>query len=361
MNNAKQLYDWLKNRSWPLWLDYGVDWQAGAFHESLTLQNYQVPSDFRRLRVLARQIYVFSQAHQHGLKRADEAVEIGLAYLRQHALQSDGGYAWRFSLGGDVIDNRRDLYDHAFVLLALSAAAGIGASDSLRVQALQLDAFINTHLRHDQAGYLEQLPPALPRRQNPHMHLLEAYLAAAAQFKEPVFLDRADELIKLFTTRFFCPKSSTLPEYFDDSLQVEKIEGRHAWEPGHHCEWIWLLDWYEKLKGIKTLSPWREGLWKNVVRSGFDPQHETLINEVWSDATPKDPNQRLWPQTERLKAELLMQGDSETSAKALQGFLYPDGLWQERRDHSAESINAAVPASSLYHLTCGILFIAQPG
>lgn len=359
--SPEQLYDWLKNQAWPLWLQYGVDWQAGAFHESLTLDGYHATSDFRRLRVLARQIYVFSQAHHHGVKRADEAVELGLAYLARHARQNDGGYASRFSLQGAVIDNKRDLYDHAFVLLALSTAATVGNAATLRHEALQLDKFINTSLRHAHAGYLEQLPPLLPRRQNPHMHLLEAYLAAAEQFKDPLFLERADSLISLFKTQLFCSATGTLPEYFDESWQIKTIEGRHIWEPGHHCEWVWLLDWYERLRGSNGLAPLRQALWKKVTRSGFDTTHGILINEVWSDGTPKDAGHRLWPQTERLKAEWLMQATNAAqpmkSTSILLSFLRPDGLWQEHKSANRRPENDVAPASSLYHLTCGILFL----
>lgn len=360
MTSPEQLYDWLKNRAWPLWLQYGVDWQAGAFHESLTLQDYHPPSHFRRLRVLARQIYVFSQAHHHGIKRADEAVALGLNYLTQHALQSDGGYACCFSLDGAVIDDKRDLYDQAFVLLALSHAASIQDTAILRVQALHLDQFINTQLRHPEAGYIEQLPPHLPRRQNPHMHLLEAYLAAFEAFKEPLFLARADELIALFTTRLFCATTSTLPEYFDDSLAIEKINGRHIWEPGHHCEWIWLLAWYERLKGVNNLAPFRQALWQKAMQSGFNAQHSALINEVWSDGQPKESGQRIWPQTERLKAEYLMQnGNAAQSAQSLLKLLRADGLWQEYHPATGALKNEVAPASSLYHLTCGILFLSN--
>ena len=361
MAGTEALYDWLRACAWPLWLRHGVDWRAGAFHDSLTLDGYHATETFRRLRVLARQIYVFSQAHHHGVERADEAVRIGLDYLFHHALQDDGGYAWRFALDGTVIDDRRDLYDHAFVLLALSAAASMGASDSMRAQALALDHFINTQLLHSQVGYLEQMPPLLPRRQNPHMHLLEAYLAAATQFQETLFLARAEALIKLFVGHLFCSKEDLLPEYFNDNLEPLRVDGRFAWEPGHHCEWIWLLDWYERLSGTDVLAPLREALWQRVVTAGINQQDGGVINEVWSDGKPKDTDQRLWPQTERLKAAWLMRTSMPLAlapgVEVLQGFLREDGLWQERRGADPLIKNTVAPASSLYHLTSGILFI----
>lgn len=354
---TETLQTWLTTRAWPLWLQHGVDWQAGAFNESLTLDTYSSTASFRRLRVLTRQIYVFSQAERHGLAGADAAVDLGLAFLHRRARQEDGGYAWRFDLAGSVIDDRRDLYDHAFVLLALASAGRPG----LRDEALAVDAFITTHLRHSGEGFVESLPPALPRRQNPHMHLLEACLAAAESFGEERFLTRAHEIITLFVARFWDRESGTLPEFFDGDLGRETTAGRHVWEPGHHCEWIWLLDWYERLAGDAALAEIRQRLWQNNEDHGVAAQSGALIDEVWSDGAAKTATLRLWPQTERLKSALILPNTEERprAEAALWPYLREDGLWHERQGPDGVFASDPAPASSLYHLTCGILF-AKP-
>ncbi len=53
---------WLADHAWPLWLEHGVDWQRRAFHEHLDSASLQCRASFRRLRVAARQTYVFSKA-----------------------------------------------------------------------------------------------------------------------------------------------------------------------------------------------------------------------------------------------------------------------------------------------------------
>src|SRR5690606_23504052 len=141
---------------------------------------------------------VFSQAHRHGLPRAAEAVELGIDFLRRRAALPGGGYAWRFGLDGRVLDARIDHYDQAFVLLALSAATAVLPAPVLLPLAMALDDFCEAAMTHPAGGYVESLPPALPRRQNPHMHLLEARLAAAEAFAEPRFLHRAGPLVALF-------------------------------------------------------------------------------------------------------------------------------------------------------------------
>jgi len=357
------LWSWLTGRAWPLWLSHGVDWQAGAFHESLDLHSLRCPAEFRRLRVVTRQVFSFSLAHRHGLPRAAEAVELGIAFLRRHAALPEGGYAWRFALDGTVLDDRRDLYDHAFVLLALSAATAVLPSGPLRRAALALDTFIEHHMTHAEGGYLESLPPALPRRQNPHMHLLEARLAAAEAFGEDSFLAGATRLVALFRQRLFQPRSGSLPEFYSDDL-VPLAEPR-AVEPGHHCEWVWLLDRHARLAGSHAAPEEAAALQRFVDEHGHDPATRALRDQVESDGTPLPGGSRLWPQTERLKSAALRRAalprDFVEARNVLAAYLRPDGLWHERRLPDGTLSEEPAPASSLYHLSGAIDFARRQG
>jgi mannose-6-phosphate isomerase len=67
---------------------------------------------------------------------------------------------------------------------------------------------------------------------------------------------------------------------------------------------------------------------------------------------------RLWPQTERLKAELRF-GTEATIAQAddvLAAYLGAGrtGLWSERMDAQGNFSQEPAPASSLYHITCAL-------
>ncbi|MFC4167557.1 AGE family epimerase/isomerase [Teichococcus aestuarii] len=350
------LWPWLTGRAWPCWLAHGVDWQAGAFHESLTLDGYACAAEFRRLRVVARQVYSFSLAHRHGLPRAAEAVELGLDFLRRRARQPDGGYAWRFGLDGRVTDGRRDLYDHAFVLLALSAATAVLPAAPLRGMALALDDFIERHMAHPAGGYVESLPPALPRRQNPHMHLLEARLAAAEAFGEPRFLEGATRLLGLFRARLFQPASGTLAEFFDEELAPPPAP--HPVEPGHHCEWLWLLEWHARLAGGHAAPEVPEAL-RGFLGGPAARRPEGALRDVLdSTGAVLEPGARLWPQTEWLKAATA--AERPAAARVLGAYLREDGLWHERRLPDGSLSHEPAPASSLYHLSCAIAATAAP-
>jgi mannose/cellobiose epimerase-like protein (N-acyl-D-glucosamine 2-epimerase family) len=361
---------WLRHEAWPFWLAHGID-RAAGFHEHLSLDDYRCHAEFRRLRVVTRQTYVFSEALAAGFAEAEEAVTLGLGYLRRHAFNPDGGYHWRFDLQGGVLDPRRDLYDHAFVLLALATAMRARPDPTLRAEALALDSYLHDVFPHPEGGYGESLPPSLPRRQNPHMHLLEACLAAAEAFGDTPFLDRADHIVSLFLTRMLCWPESALPEYFDDALVPHRERGRFLVEPGHHCEWVWLLDWHGRRRAAadRPASPAAAEairlLNRFTDRHGLHPETGALMDVLWSDGAVASPGQRLWPQTERLKAEILRP--DATEAGILQAYAVldryiapaPAGLWFEQRRPDGGFAPGPAPASSLYHLTSAYMTSAR--
>ena len=357
------LVRWLREAAWPLWLEHGVDRRRGGFFEALDLQTHACTAPFRRLRVVARQVNVFAQAHQAGLDGAADAVKLGLAFLDRHAALTDGGYAWRFDLDHRPVDHTRDLYDHAFVLLALASAAPVVGAEAVRDGARGLLAWLDASFAHPLGGYQESLPPALPRRQNPHMHLLEALLAAYEAFGEPVYRDRAAALVALFTERLFDHAAGALPEYFDEALAPERRDGTFLVEPGHHCEWVWLLHRARALGAAPAeTGEVAAGLMAFVDRYGLDPATGAVLDELDSNGAVLAASARLWPQTERLRAEFGRTDASEarqlTALRTLSAYLRPDGLWHERRLADGSWSLQPAPASSLYHLTGAIVSVA---
>ena len=365
-NTLAQLGTWLREAAWPTWLAHGIDRKRGGFFEALDLHGKTCTADFRRLRVAARQTYVFSEAYRAGLSGADEAVRLGLDFLDRHAAHPEGGYAWRFDLNHLAIDHTRDLYDHAFVLLALSSAVSVVPAETLRPKALALSAWIEASLPHPQGGYMESLPAALPRRQNPHMHLLEALLAAYDAFGDEIFIERARSLVAVFATRLFDHRSGSLPEFFDDALKPLREGGVFVVEPGHHCEWVWLLF---RFQALTMPDPFLQRISEQLMRFvdlwGIDAQHHDVIDIVASDGRRIETSARLWPQTERLKAEFLRADSSPEKQReavaTLRSYLLPDGLWHERRSPGGGFLEMPAPASSLYHLTAAVLVAQEAG
>ena len=359
---------WLKDHAWPLWLEHGVDWKRRAFLEYIDLATLDCRAAFRRLRVAARQTYVFAKAATHGVPRAAEAVALGLEFLCGPARLADGGYAWWFDLDNRQIDRTRDLYDHAFVLLAFAAAADVGEAAQMRSEALGLGRYIADRFRHPQGGYEDSIPPALPRRQNPHMHLFEALLAAHEAFGAGVgdaaFFDAAEGLAALFLGRLFQAREGALPEIFDESLAPHREAGRFRIEPGHHYEWVWLLDRYATAAAAigrpvpPELAVACDALLRFADRHAASPAFGLVMNGIWSDGAVEGGGFRLWPQTERLKVEARRR-DAERFAAALGAVerhlvgVCP-GLWIERFDAAGQAVPGPAPATSLYHLTAAL-------
>ncbi|MCW3475366.1 AGE family epimerase/isomerase [Limobrevibacterium gyesilva] len=363
---------WLIEQAWPLWLQHGVDWAAGAFHESLDPATLTCPAPFRRLRVAARQTYVFAQAARAGVPRAEAALRLGMHFLRTHARQEDGGYAWRFGLDNAPIDQTRDLYDHAFVLLAFAEAAAVLPGAGLDGDAAALSAYIDRHFPHQAGGFRESLPDRAPRRQNPHMHLLEALLAAHETFGGCRYLDRAEALVALLLDRLLQPAEGALPEFFDPSLRpLRDAQGRFVVEPGHHFEWVWLLDRHLHLSRAAGREPpaapieaAMRRLMQHAEAHGIDAASGLVLASVHSDGTLCDPAIRLWPQTERLKAAAARPDLARIGAARcleLLGLHFagaPPGLWQEWLRPGGTVDRSPAPASSLYHLTCALTAVA---
>jgi mannose-6-phosphate isomerase len=369
MSTIENATAWLHDSAWPHWLRHGIDYDAQAFHEYLAHDGSGCAADFRRLRVVTRQIIVFSEAARLGIEGASAAVDIGLRYLERYAGRPETGFAWRFDLEGRIIDDRRDLYDHAFTLLALANAALAlpQRRTVLREVALALDTYLQSMFRHPSGGYAEGVPPALPRRQNPHMHLFEAYLMTYEVFGDGLFLQRGDELATLMLERLFQWPESALPEYFDDTLVPIRERGHFVVEPGHHAEWVWLLNWHRRLsgKGYPRREEALTALMRFLDAYGVNATTGGLVDELWSDGTVKSGSSRLWPQTEYLKAELLRSDRDEARiARVLAALMAyveaaPAGLWHERHTEEGGFSKEPSPASSLYHLTGAIMFASR--
>jgi mannose-6-phosphate isomerase len=355
---------WVVDAALPLWLTRGIDGTRGGFAEALNLDGSPLPDLPKRLRVQARQIYVSS--HAALLKLSPDALAAawaGYEFMTRHGWHREGGWIHLFDPRGAVLDATRDSYDHAFALLALSwfyRATGEGSALDWIERTLH---FLDTTLADGTGAYRESHPlpsPVPPRRQNPHMHLFEAMLSLHAATGDRQFLERATKLYELFKTRFFDANRGILLEYFGADWKPLSGPADAVVEPGHHCEWVWLLDKFERLTGENTAGE-RRALLDFALRHGRDPASGLLVDELFADGRVRQGSMRSWPQCEALKARLVSLERGETAARAdvahfanglLDRYLAvkPAGLWQDCFGADGAPLTAQVPASTLYHL-----------
>ncbi|MBM3646954.1 MAG: mannose-6-phosphate isomerase [Alphaproteobacteria bacterium] len=361
---AAALLDWATRSAFPLWAGAGFDHERCRFEERLTLQGEPVPDAPIRLMSQARQIHSYALAARNGwYPSALEFVEKAHASMMRDFYRRDDQQGWVFSIrrDGSVNDARRDLYAHAFVLLALAShAAATGQDESLAVADETL-AFVDSFMRAPEGGgFVEQLPvTGGVRRQNPHMHLFEALLALWECSGKAQYSTLASEVFDLFATRFFRPDAGVLGEYFTTSLApAEGLSGRRI-EPGHHYEWIYLLRWYERLSG-HSVQRFVDPLYHHADTFGYDG-HGLIVDELLIDGRHHVPSHRAWPVTEAIRANILeaacgRPGAADKAAILTEALLNrflvsrPAGGWMDRLDETGRAVGGFMPASTLYHV-----------
>jgi mannose-6-phosphate isomerase len=344
----------------PLWSTSGWDSQRGGFVEQLDKDGTPQLDAPRRVLVQARQIYSYAKAAQFGWHDgAKELAFKGLSYLLDHARSPDGGFVHRLTPDGEVADPVRDTYDHAFVLLALANVYQLGQDAQVRAEIDATLRFIDQRLRSPHGGFVEGLPPALPRRQNPQMHMFEAMIALFDSTGDAVFQNRAGDFFGLFVGNLFDPRTQTLGEYFEeDWSRINPV----VVEPGHLAEWTWLLKGFERITGCPT-GRHRAALVPSMLR--YRDASGCLVDEGNTEGKITKSTRRCWPQTEHAKAWIAQAESNEAGAAdearaalALLKKHYLDhpvkGGWYDKFDGDGRSIVDTIPASSFYHVLCAV-------
>lgn len=361
----KRVGHWLFDETLPLWSSAGVDDRHGGFHEALGFDGAPLPKP-KRMRTIARQVYAFAVAKERGWAGpADRLIAHGLGFMASKGRTDQGGWVRTLNVDGSVADPVEDAYDHACVLLALAHAHRAGHPEALRL-GQETFRFLDDHMEDVRlAGFRETREGESLRRTNPHMHLLEAFLAWHAVTGERTYLRRAARIVDLFRSSFFDPESWTLGEYFDDSWRPVAGEKGDWTEPGHHFEWASLLVDFAEASGQTDLVGFARKLYASAVANGLNRSTGLAYMAVSRQGIPLDRVSRSWPQSEAVKAAIALDGTGgpdlkpEIEARVARLFRWhidpaPLGLWIDRIDEKGRSAATEVPASIFYHLVCAL-------
>lgn len=356
---AAQARAWLFEYALPLWWTRGYDKLAHCFHERIALDGSPQPELARRVRVQARQTVVYARAGALGWNGPwRDAVAAGAEVLLSRGLHPDGGTRHLLGPDGAPSDERRDLYDLAFALFALAEAGRALKRPDLLARGEALTDWLDENWADAAGGFREgDITPTPPRRQNPHMHVFEALLALYEATGNTRHLERATRIAHLFRDKFFDARHGALPEYFDAHWRAEPDS---VVEPGHHFEWSWLLHRWNTLGG-GDLGDIAERLRVHAEVYGVDLKTGVTFDEVHADGRVRTSTSRLWPHTERIKANVVRYErtrDPAAANAAVQAFAvlmrYCDtptpGLWRDRLGTDGKFIEEAAPASSFYHI-----------
>jgi mannose-1-phosphate guanylyltransferase/mannose-6-phosphate isomerase len=362
----RRVSHWLFEETLPLWSTAGIDRVHGGFHEALSFEAEPILKP-KRMRTMARQVYAFAVAKARGWDGpADEIIAHGLAFMAGKGRTDRGGFVRTLSADGSVLDPAEDAYDHSCVLLALAEAHRVGNPDALAL-ARETFAFLDAHLEDPRlTGFLETPDGREMRRSNPHMHLLETFLAWHTVTGEREYLHRAARIIGLFRSHFFDPESWTLGEFFDDEWKPA-MNGKGDWtEPGHHFEWASLLVDFAEKSGQRELVGYARKLYASAVANGLNRSTGLAYGAVSRHGLPLDRLSRSWPQAEAVKAAIALDRpdgpDLKPEIEARVGRLFrwhidaaPRGLWIDQIDERGRAVATEVPASIFYHLVAALM------
>ena len=373
--DGQALRDWLLTGALPIWWALGADRTGGGFHEALDLQGRPAES-FRRLRVQARMVYAYAASAALGWRGPwRQAIDHALSSLEARYRRADGLYRTMVTPDGAPLEDAALLYDQAFVLIALVAAARAMPERrrTLETQALELLDVVLAGFRHGKGGFVEREHLSSPPRYgldqegafqcNAQMHLFEAALGWRQVGEDARWAIVADEIGDLCCSRFVDPESGAMTELFDADWRPATGEAGRILDPGHHFEWAWLLEQWSWVSGRAEGAQAAARLFAAGER-GVDAARGAVMDSLSRGFVPRDTTARLWPQTERLKAAHLLarRAGPETretylaaARQASQTLLrYLDvplpGLWRDQLAQDGRFAEGPSPGSSLYHL-----------
>lgn len=363
---------WLFDKALPLWSDAGFDAQRGLFHERLDWQARPLSLPALRLMVQARQISTFCRAALDGAHDAGAQAMTCLDTVTRLFHRGDEQPGWVFSIAGnnEPANTKRDLYAHAFILFAFGWAIRYADRPQDRRMARKIAEEIDLVFAAPNGGYLDAVPDEGTRRsQNPHMHLLEAYLVMFEATGESFYLDRAGALVTLAKQRLIDRRSGLLLEFFAPDWSPLERQGANQVQAGHLFEWAWLLREFGRLtSGTPAEQEWLDSTATHLFTAGFDygcdHDRHVVLDSMTDSHVVLDRSARIWAQTELLR--LLHMNDrgmhDRTSAYVCAATAYGqsflshfapqtlNGGWIDHIDSAGCPLVDYMPASSLYHI-----------
>lgn len=367
--NPTDLHSYLLGRLLPLWAESGRDERFGGFLSKLSPTLEPVDAENKRVLVQARQLWTFSRAASDGgdprfRRLADGQFEYLVDRCRD---ENAGGWFATLTRDGRPQDRTKDTYIHAFVLFALAEYLSLSQEARAREEAEHTIEILDGKLADSTGlGYLEAaspdwIPEQTLRRQNPHMHLLEAFLALYEATDNVEHLHAAERMIELFRTVFFEPKVGFLREFFASDWSASLSDGDRV-EPGHHFEWVFLLSEYARVSGDDSVLDDAKQLFGFAAKHGLDHEHGGVFDQIHASGRVLSDTKRVWPQTEYLRAASLLAPKLVPEILKFCWARYVDakhGGWHEQTDRAGAVISTTMSASSVYHIYGALSQIAE--
>lgn len=372
----------------PWWTGQAADAEAGGFFDALGADGTPIVTGPKTTLAQARTLFTLSHlALFAGDSRFSEAAGTAHQFLNAHLFDpARGGHVRAVARDGAPTGNAADLvarsYDQTFVLLALATYERLAPEAGTAAALDACWAFIAERLTDPATGLLLEddgvRDPAAPdaplRAQNPHMHLFEALLQAFEMTGAPVWMERAEPLLELSLRHFCDAETGSIAEFRAPGLgSLPRRLGTRR-EPGHQCEWAWLLHRYARLGGTADVLPVAERLMDFALRHGFcdaGPMRGAVRDAVAADGSILENTFLLWPQTEAAKAfaarfersgdEVEAERARATLALLFERYFVRQRAWCNQLDAEARVLQPEALSRLLYHLALAVTEGARVG
>lgn len=244
-------HEWFRNHLLvevlPRWLQASTE--QGLYLPHFDRQWNRQGKEYGTLVSQCRLLYNFAQGYRLTQDRAYlDAVESGGAYLLAHFHDpKNGGWFWSCNLDGEVLDDHKNSYGHAFALFGLAHAYLCSRDPKYLDALLHTWAVVDEHFRDESGGLYWRMsrtfePVDTTKSQNPVMHMFEALLTAAQVKGAEQLLPEARGLGDFVLDRLVRPDDRRLPEEYDLGwAELTQPPGRL--DIGHAFEWAYLASW----------------------------------------------------------------------------------------------------------------------
>ncbi|AOK20760.1 N-acylglucosamine 2-epimerase [Burkholderia cepacia] len=335
----------------PIWRGSGFDQTLQLPFEAVDPATHApLPATRYRAMACARQLFVFAQAGDTA-----HASTLFDALGRHFRDTRHGGWIYSVDAQGAPLDTTKDLYTHAFIVFACAAYHAASGERAARTVAEDTAALIRDRFAPhpgdallDAARHADFSPSGSGALQNPLMHLTEAWLAAADAFGDAAFDDALAHTAQAVERTFVDAATGCVAE-----LPLGAADNR--FEPGHQFEWFYLVDAAGARLAQTGLPAALSRAFGFAEQYGVDPQTGGVCAALDAQGACVDGTQRIWAQTEYLRALATHGGTPASAPLARQTerfaarFLHPRG-WFECKTADGQVSRADMPSTTPYHL-----------
>ncbi len=310
MEQANRLYDFFQQSF--------LDPSGGFYDLDVTGKPLNPAEQVHPIHISARAVHCYGLAMLLGRPGSAFIVDHGMETLwNQHRDRKNGGYFWSVKKS-EPVDDAKQGYGHAFVLLAASTAKLVGhpladgmLEDVTEILEQKFWEPTKGAIAEEFAANWSPLHDGKYRGQNSNMHLTEALMAAFEATGETAYLHKAKQIAERIIGQAAKSVNWRVAEHFHQDWTIDQ-NYYHPNEmfrpagttPGHWLEWsrlvaqLWVLDGRRESWMLDAA----QNLFNRSLELGWDKANGGFFYTLdWADQ-PAKKMKLWWPMCEGIGA-----------------------------------------------------------